>query len=277
MGTPRVFGLLILISIGSAATKARAEPPRLILQITVDQLRGDLIRRHRSQFGEGGFRYLLENGTVYEDAHHRHASTETIVGHTTLATGADPSVHGMIGNVWMDRSTGALTYNIEDPDYRLLSTDSDIDKDTEIDPTQKIARSEGRSPSRILVSTFGDELTLFTAGKAKVFGISVKDRSAVAMAGHTGNAFWFSKKTGEFVTSSYYYDAYPAWVVEWNKKRPADRWACGAGPARGKTAHTREYIPLDYSRTGANKVTGNPRCAVSGCSKTSTRRGCSRL
>jgi hypothetical protein len=44
----------------------------------------------------------------------------------------------------------------------------------------------------------------------------VKDRGAVAMAGHAGKAFWFSKATGEFVTSDYYYDAYPEWVVEWN-------------------------------------------------------------
>ena len=115
----------------------------------------------------------------------------------------------MVANVWMDRSTGLLTYNIEDPDYHLLSKDADVDKKTEIDPTQRAARSEGRSPSRILVSTFGDELSLFTAGKSKVFGVSVKDRGAVAMAGHAGKAFWFSKKTGEFVTSSYYYDFRP--------------------------------------------------------------------
>ncbi len=219
------LALLVLISIGSAAAETRAEPPRLILQITVDQLRGDLIRRHLDQFGEGGFRYLLDHGTVYEDAHHRHANTETIVGHTTLATGADPSTHGMVANVWMDRSADVLTYAIEDPDHHLLSRDADVDKDTEIDPTQRKARSDGRSPSRILVSTFGDELSLFTAGKSKVFGVSVKDRGAVAMAGHAGKAFWFSKKTGEFVTSSYYYDEYPAWVIEWNRKRPSARWS----------------------------------------------------
>jgi predicted AlkP superfamily pyrophosphatase or phosphodiesterase len=203
----------------------RAESPRLILQVTVDQLRGDLLRRHADQFGEGGFRYLLDHGVVYEDAHHRHANTETIVGHTTLATGADPSVHGMIGNIWLDRSAGAVTYNIEDPEHHLLSMDADVDKKTEIDPTQRAARSDGRSPSRIRVSTFGDELSLFTAGQSKVFGVSVKDRGAVSMAGHAGKAFWFSKKTGEFVTSSYYYDQYPAWVVDWNEQRSSARWS----------------------------------------------------
>ena len=47
------------------------------------------------------------------------------------------------------------------------------------------------------------------AGKSKIFGVSVKDRGAVSMAGHAGKAFWFSKSTGEFVTSDYYYEQYP--------------------------------------------------------------------
>jgi hypothetical protein len=160
--------------------------------------------------GEGGFRYLMNNGIWYADAHHAHANTETIVGHTTLATGADPAVHGMIGNVWLDRQTGKLTYNIEDPKYRILTPGADVNKATEIDPTQKVASTEGRSPNAILGSTFGDELAIYTAGRAKIFGVSIKDRGAVSMAGHAGKAFWFSKASGEFVTSSYYYDRYPA-------------------------------------------------------------------
>ena len=217
--------LSIFLALVCGSTESLAKPPRLILQVTVDQLRGDLIYRHMDQFGEGGFRYLVKNGTVYRDAHHRHANTETVVGHTTLSTGTDPSTHGMVANVWMDRSINELTYNIEDADYRLLSKDADVDKSTEIDPTQTKAKSDGRSPSRILTSTFGDELSLFTAGKAKVFGVSVKDRGAVAMAGHTGKAFWFSKSKGEFVTSSYYYDSYPGWVNAWNEKGLSSRWS----------------------------------------------------
>jgi predicted AlkP superfamily pyrophosphatase or phosphodiesterase len=201
------------------------DKPRLILQITVDQLRGDLPTRYFDRFGEGGLRYLLETGIVYNNAHHAHANTETIVGHATLATGAHPSAHGMIGNIWFDRNTGVTTYNIEDPDYRLLSKNSGVDADTEIDPTQKAATSDGRSPAAILTSTFSDELSSLTAGKAKIFGVSVKDRGAVSLAGHTGKAFWFSKATSEFVTSSYYYDAYPQWVVDWNARKLPQKYS----------------------------------------------------
>lgn len=201
------------------------EPPRLVLQITVDQLRGDLPTRYYERLGDGGFRYLWEQGVVYRNAHHAHANTETIVGHATLATGAHPSGHGMIGNIWFDRETGFTTYNIEDSRYRLLTEGADVDEDAEIDPTQRAARSEGRSPAAMLVTTFADELRSSNDGRSKVVGVSVKDRGAVSMAGHAGTAYWFSKASGEFVTSTYYLDEYPDWVRTFNDTKPASKYA----------------------------------------------------
>jgi predicted AlkP superfamily pyrophosphatase or phosphodiesterase len=214
--------VLLLTILGTAHAQ---QAPKLVLQITVDQLRGDLPTRYYDRLGEGGFRYLWEHGVVYRNAHHAHANTETIVGHATLATGAHPSGHGMVGNLWFDRETGFTTYNVEDARYPLLTAGADVDKKTEIDPTQRAARSEGRSPAAILVTTFSDELRSSTDGAAKVVGVSVKDRGAISMAGHSGTAYWFSKASGEFVTSRYYLDEYPAWVAEFNDGRPAQAFA----------------------------------------------------
>lgn len=219
-----VFTLFFCLLVLSSAL-AQTNTPRLVLQVTVDALRGDLPNRYYDRLGENGFRYLWENGTVYDTAHHAHANTETIVGHTTLATGAHPAVHGMIGNVWFDRTENRTVYNIEDDRYRLLTAGAGIDKEAEIDYTQKAARSDGRSPAAIMVTTTGDELAINTAGRAKVFAVSIKDRGAVSMAGHDGKAFWFSKASGEFVTSSYYYDVYPEWVDQWNARKPAAAYA----------------------------------------------------
>lgn len=220
MRTPiRLAATLTMIAAIQAAVFAQADTPRLVLQITVDQLRGDFITRYEERLGAGGFRYLLDNGVYYTNAHYQHANTETIVGHASLATGTVPAAHGMVGNIWFDRELGRQVYNIEDPDYHLLSADADVDSSTEIDPTQRAAKADGRSPNAILSSTFGDELSLHFGGKSKVFGVSVKDRGAVAMAGHAGKAFWFSKAGGAFVTSSYYYDRYPEWVIEWNARK----------------------------------------------------------
>ncbi len=222
-----VFAVVLIAAVLMAATPTVGAPssPRLVLQITVDSLRGDIPTRYYDRLSDNGFRYLWEKGTVYTDAHHDHANTETVVGHTTLATGAHPAVHGMVANLWFDRSEGRKFYNIEDDHYRLLTAGGGVDKDAEIDPTQKAAKSDGRSPAAIMVSTFGDELAIHTAGQSKIFAVSVKDRGAVTMAGHAGKAFWFSKVSGEFVSSTYYYDAYPDWVTQWNAKKPAAAYA----------------------------------------------------
>ena len=169
----------------------------------------------------GGWKYLLEDGISYNNAHYQHANTETIVGHTSLATGTTPAAHGMVANVWFDREKDRLVYNIEDANYHLLTAGADVDKKTEIDPTQKAAKVDGRSPDNIVTSTLSDEIAVGYAGRSKIFAVSVKDRGAVSLAGHAGKAFWFSKASGEFVTSNYYYDSYPDWVVEWNARKPA--------------------------------------------------------
>jgi len=215
-------GLLLLSGFSMAGA---VQPPRLVLQITVDALRGDLPGRYAHLFGDGGFRYLMEQGAHYTNAHYQHANTETIVGHVSLATGTVPAAHGMVGNIWFDRGQGRRVYNIEDPDHHLLSAGADVDRKTEIDPTQKAATVDGRSPATILSSTFSDELAVHYGGKSKIFGVSIKDRGAVSMAGHAGKAFWFSKANGEFVTSSYYYDQYPEWVKAWNARKPAQAYA----------------------------------------------------
>ncbi len=109
-----IISIALLISIISYPAMAESARPRLIIQITVDQLRGDLPDKYMKNMGDGGFRYLKENGIWYKNANYNYSNTETVVGHTTLATGADPSVHGMVSNVWYDRNKGRLVYNIED-------------------------------------------------------------------------------------------------------------------------------------------------------------------
>jgi len=216
----------VLAALLLAGTSARAvEQPKLVLQITVDALRGDLPSRFNNVLGDGGFRYLMEEGIHYTNAHYQHANTETIVGHVSLATGTVPAAHGMVANVWFDRELGRLVYNIEDPRYRLLTAGADVDQKTEIDPTQKAASVDGRSPDNILTSTLSDEMAIHFAGRSKIFAVSVKDRGAVSLAGHAGKAFWFSKASGEFVTSNYYYEQYPDWVNEWNARKPASSYA----------------------------------------------------
>jgi predicted AlkP superfamily pyrophosphatase or phosphodiesterase len=222
----RIFILVILLVLATGQLAA-ADVPRLVLQITVDGLRGDRLDLYSGNFGKDGLNYLRNKGVVYRNAHYLHANTETIVGHTTLATGATPAVHGMIGNVWYHADSGELGYNIEDANAPLIPTRQDIAESEQVDPAQKRAGSSGRSPRAILAPTFGDTLKLSTDGQSKIFGISGKDRGAVAMAGKTGTAYWYSTNTGDFESSTYYMDKYPEWVNNWNGKRMAEQLGDG--------------------------------------------------
>ena len=101
----------------------------------------------------------------------------------------------------------------------MLGSNVGVDKKTEIDPTQKAAQSDGRSPRAILSTTFSDELFIHFGEKSKIFGVSVKDRGSRFFGWTCRKAFWFSKKSGEFVTSNYYYDDYPEWVKKMECKK----------------------------------------------------------
>ena len=88
------------------------------------------------------------------------------------------------------------------------------------------------SPHRMLTTTFSDELKLFSP-QSKVFGISIKDRGAILPAGHTANgAFWMGK-SGEWISSSYYYEQLPEWLIEFQQKKPATSYFKGAWKGRG--------------------------------------------
>lgn len=141
-----VYFKYFVIACVLGASGATAAPPRLVLQITVDGLRGDLLERYADNFGKGGFSYLQNRGVVYSNAHYLHANTETIVGHTTLATGATPSVHGMIGNVWYHADSGELGYNIEDAEAPLLPTRDSSTEGAQVDPAQKGLAPTGVPP-----------------------------------------------------------------------------------------------------------------------------------
>jgi len=220
---PVLFFVLLGIATSCSAEEAPADRDvRLVLQITVDGFRRDLIERYADRFGDGGFRYLRDSGVEFTNAHYQHANTETIVGHVTLATGAYPADHGMIGNVWYDRESGELGYNIEDAESPLLPTREVERAGEQVDPAQQLARTKGRSPTSILAETFSGRLKAYFGGRSKIFAVSGKDRGAVSMAGHAGKAFWISSDNGDFVTSQYYFDEYPPWVSDWNAKRQVE-------------------------------------------------------
>jgi hypothetical protein len=115
--TRALIVLLALVSIAGAPAATQGlrdgSDVRLVLLIAVDQLRYDYLTRFRGEF-TGGFRRLLDEGAVFTDAHLEHYPTVTAVGHSTMLSGATPSVSGIIGNDWFDRQLGRSIQSVTD-------------------------------------------------------------------------------------------------------------------------------------------------------------------
>lgn len=179
-----------------------------MLAIVVDQFRYDYLTRFRADY-TGGLARLLTHGAVFVDAHYEQFPTVTAVGHSTFLSGATPSISGIIGNEWYDREGGHEVTSVSDPQTQILGG----------------AGGAGSSPRRLLVSTVGDELKMADAGRSRVIGISLKDRSAILPAGHMADgAYWFDTGTGTFVSSTFYFSRLPGWVSDFNSGHPADRF-----------------------------------------------------
>ncbi|SPE41484.1 Type I phosphodiesterase/nucleotide pyrophosphatase [Candidatus Sulfopaludibacter sp. SbA3] len=201
---------LLLCALAAASLLAAApKKPKLILAVVFDQFRYDYLERFRSEY-HAAFDRLLNGGAVFTSAHYQHFPTVTAIGHSTFLSGALPSVSGIIGNEWYERADVAPVTSVSDPDTKLVGG----------------LGGDGSSPHRMLVSTVGDELKMANGGKSRVIGISLKDRAAILPAGHMANgAYWLDNATGNFVSSTYYFETVPEWVKSFNDARLADHFS----------------------------------------------------
>lgn len=199
-----VLVAICLATLVHAQTKRNEQPPKLVVGIIVDQMRQEYLFRFQSKYGNGGFKRLMSDGFMLKNGHYNYAPTVTGPGHASVYTGTTPAVHGVIGNDWYDKTLKKGVNCVEDPRHSVVGS------------------PEGNgdvSPWRMLSTTVTDELEIFTQKKAKVIGISLKDRGAVLPAGHMPDgAYWYDGKSGRFITSTYYNTRLPEWVERFNQQ-----------------------------------------------------------
>ena len=202
---------IVFILIGMSFLSLQAqEKPKLVVGIVVDQMRQEYLYRFEKKFGPGGFKRLMADGFMLKNAHYNYIPTFTGPGHASIFTGTTPAIHGIIGNDWYDRGLKTIVNCVGDPAQKPVGNDlgnGDV------------------SPWRMLSTTITDELKLATQKRAKVIGLSLKDRGAVLPAGHLADgAYWFDGLSGEFISSTYYKPGLPLWVDKFNALNLADQY-----------------------------------------------------
>ena len=184
------------------------ERPKLVVGIVVDQMRQEYLHRFYPHFVEGGFKRFLEEGFEAKNGHYDYIPTYTGPGHASVYTGTSPMVHGVIGNSFYSKVLDRFVYCAED---------------TTVTNVGGTARNGQISPRNLLSSTLPDELKLFSNHRAKVVGISIKDRGAALPAGVLADgAYWYDSETGEMMSSTWYFDKMPDWVVDFNNRKLVD-------------------------------------------------------
>ena len=187
--------LLAVAMLVGIESHAERRLPRVVVNVTIDGLQGDLLDAFVPLYGEGGFRLLMSRGCVYSNAEYPYSEPNRASSVATLATGTVPYDHGIIDMQWLNRSTLRTTYCVEDAEQRGLNTTVQI------------------SPKNLCVSTLGDELKVATGGKALVYAFAPTGDAAVLSAGHAADgAFWLDGKSRQWAGTSYYGQLLPAWV-----------------------------------------------------------------
>ncbi|MFL5338643.1 MAG: alkaline phosphatase family protein [Gemmataceae bacterium] len=221
---------LVLLATLAVLFPAAAEPPKLAVLVVFDQMRGDYLARWQELYGSDGFRRLEMEGAWFANCHYPYAMTATGPGHASILSGCSAERHGIVANNWYDRQQAAAVYCATAPRYERVPpvpktvpvSFEKADDKKEADPFEPKAKGFG-APVRMLAPTLGDVIKSATAGKAKVIGLSLKDRSALLPCGQKPDGcYWFDR--GQFVTSTYYRDRLHPWVTKFNDEKVSDRW-----------------------------------------------------
>lgn len=197
------------VPLGTSAPPVGAARPKLVVFMVIDGLPQRQVLAYRDQLAPDGFARFLDRGAWYAQARYSHAFTVTAAGHAAMLTGAYPHRTGIIGNDWRDPATGAMVYNTGDITAKYIGHE-----------TKPL---DGTSPRNLKAESVGDVLRR-AEPRSKVIAISGKDRGAILPAGKAGVAYMYMGATGQFASTTHYMAQHPAWVTDFNGRKPADRY-----------------------------------------------------
>lgn len=184
------------------------DKPSLVVSIVIDNLSTQEIERNAHLLSQDGILKIINEGTSFTNASYPYNAKNRECDYASLVTGTTPRHHGIVADKWYNPKSEKDTYATASNKAILIG-----EKKPE----------KGYDAKQLMVSTFSDELSLYTLTDAKVFSISLDKNAAILLGGHSADgAFWMSKKTGKWITSDYYMPWLPDWTNTFNKKGFAD-------------------------------------------------------
>ena len=202
----RAFSLLFLSLVSAGATAQPLRKPKLIVNIVVSQLRYDYLLRYSENLSEGGFRRFMREGSDFTEARYNYMQTNTPAGLATLTTGANPAIHGVVSDQWIDYVTNKPVYLGEDSRVRGVGAELGYGS---------------YSPNGLIAPTLGEQL-LKESPKSRVITVAAHPVSAVVMGGRTQEVYWMDTSQGTWVSSTAYIGTLPRWVADYNRMGPSN-------------------------------------------------------
>lgn len=197
---PVLITLLSVFAFVQAGAQEKIESPKLLVTITIDQLRSDFMYEFEDLYTPDGFKKLLAGGRVYPNSYYAFENIDRASAAATLATGTNPYTHGIVGEQWLDRASLRIVNSTDDSKRQGLYTNSKV------------------SPIKLKAISLSDEIRRATRGKAQICAIAPNCDMAVMQGGHDANiVLWKNDDTGYWCSSSYY-GLFPEWAVKMNKK-----------------------------------------------------------
>ena len=182
----KILSSLIAI-LAATNLEAQQQAPKLVVCITVDQLRGDYIEYFYNTFGERGFKRLMNDGVMYKNIRFEFSNIDEASAFATLFTGSNPCFSGITGNKKYDFENECELPILNDPAYLGNYT------------------RDNYSPNALISSTIGDELKIASKGRSDVYAIAPNPQSALLSAGHAADgAFWIDNENGKWATTTYF-------------------------------------------------------------------------
>ena len=192
--------IALLCCASSLFAQKENKAPKLYVSIVVDQLRTDFLYEFEGLYCDGGFKRLLSSGKVYENVYYAFDNIDRATAVSTLSTGTNPYVSGIVAERWLDRKSLRVVNCVEDKNCKGIYS------------------NEALSPASLKSITITDEIKRATRGNAIVCSIAPDGDAAVLAGGHAADIVLWKNNMAGYWSSSSYYGLYPSWAADMNKK-----------------------------------------------------------